>query len=270
MSGIEASRPLAGATVVVTRAADAGDGLRAALVTLGARVLDCPVTRVEALDPAPFDDAITSPASIDWLVFSSPRAVERALARAQAIGIAPERFAHCRIGVVGEATGAAVRAWGLVPTVTPVRYVAEALVDAMTARDDVAGARIVFPVAAGARTVLAEGLGSLGADVRTIALYRSAPDPTPAAALVDRLRAGSVHAITFAAASAVRAFVEGAGDAAACAPAISIGPITTQALTAAGLPVAAEAVPSTLDGLAGAVVRAVHATRATAAHDATT
>jgi uroporphyrinogen-III synthase len=267
VSGADDARPLAGATVVVTRAADAGDGLRAALCTLGARVVDCPVTRVETLDPAPFDAEIAAPAAIDWLVFSSPRAVERAFTRAQAIGIAPERFAHCRIGVVGEATGGAVRAWGLVPTVTPARYVAEALVEALAARADVAGARIVFPVAAGARTVLAEGLAALGADVRTVALYRSVPDPAPAAALAARLRAGAVHAVTFAAASAVRSFVEGAGEAAACAPAVSIGPITTQALTAAGLPVAAEAVPSTLDGLAGAVVRAVHATRATAAPD---
>jgi uroporphyrinogen-III synthase len=187
--------------------------------------------------------------------------VERALARAQAIGIGPERFAHLKVAVVGAATAEAVRAWGLVPTVIPSRYVADALLETLAARDDVHGARMLFPIAAGARDVLADGLRALGAEVQAIALYVSRPDPAPAAALVPDLRAARIAAVAFAATSAVRAFVEGAGPAAGLAPAVSIGPITSQALVAAGLPVAAEAHPSTLDGLAAAVVRAVAASR---------
>lgn len=268
MSDAGDDRPLAGATVVVTRAADAGDGLRAALLTLGARVVDCPVTRVETLDPAPLDAALATLATVDWLVFTSARAVERTFAHAQARGLAPERFAHCRVAVVGEATAAAVQAWGLGVTAMPARYVAEALVETLAARDDVRGTRVLFPVAAGARAVVADGLRALGAEVDAVPLYVSRPDPGPAAAVVPALRDGPVVAATFAAPSAVRAFVEGAGDAAHGVVAVSIGPVTSDALRAAGLAVAAEASPSTLDGLAAAVVHAVRAARVAAAPSA--
>lgn len=257
LPGADPARPLVGATVVVTRAADAGDGLRAALLSLGARVVDCPVTRIVPRDPAPFDAALAA-GPPDWLVLTSPRAVERAMARAQAIGVAPEALARCRVAVVGAATADAARAWGLGVTAMPARFDADALLATLAARDDVRGARVVFPVAAGAREVLADGLRALGADVTVTVLYASEPDPAPARALGSRLAAGELHAVTFAASSAVRAFVDAVGaEACARTALVSIGPVTSGALAALGLAPAAEASPSTLDGLAAAVVAAL-------------
>ena len=75
------------------------------------------------------------------------------------------------------------------------------------------------------------------------------------------LRDGRVHAVTMTARSAVDAWVMAMGAMHCAADVVSIGPITTQAAHAAGMRVAAEAMPSTLDGLIAAVVRAVRAQR---------
>jgi len=93
----------------------------------------------------------------------------------------------------------------------------------------------------------------LGAIVDRIALYSSVPDGEGAAALRERLLAGDADAVTYTSALSVNAFVDAVGaDAAARAPAVSIGPVTTAAAKARGLEVAAEASMSTLAGLVDA------------------
>jgi uroporphyrinogen-III synthase len=83
--------------------------------------------------------------------------------------------------------------------------------------------------------------------------------------LRDALAAGRVDAVTFASASAVRGFIEAVGpDLARRAPAVSIGPVTTEAVQAAGIPLGAEAKEASIDALADAAVRLVGGGEATA------
>jgi uroporphyrinogen-III synthase len=74
---------------------------------------------------------------------------------------------------------------------------------------------------------------------------------------VDKTRAletGKVDLVTFTSASTVRGYVEAVGeDLARRAPAASIGPITTEAITAAGIELACETKESTIGGLVDAI-----------------
>jgi uroporphyrinogen III methyltransferase/synthase len=75
--------------------------------------------------------------------------------------------------------------------------------------------------------------------------------------LKKELESGSVSAVTFTSASAVRGYVDVVGEELAQkAPAVTIGPQTTEAVNASGIELLGEAEESTTDGLVAAVERA--------------
>ena len=260
---VEASvtRPLNGATIVVTRAATRADQLVEPLEALGARVLTYAATRIVARDVEALRSAACALARYDWVLFTSATSVSMTFDATEASGITPVDWTHTRVATIGSSTAAAVRARGVEPVLVPVRFVAEELLDAFAERDDVAGATILYPAAAGARRELCTGLRALGATVDRIDVYDSVATDEDVAEVQAALRDGRVHAVTMTASSAVDAWVTAMGAMHSAADVVSIGPITTQAAHAAGLRVAAEAMPSTLDGLVAAVVRAVRAQR---------
>ncbi|HEX5580866.1 MAG TPA: uroporphyrinogen-III synthase, partial [Gemmatimonadaceae bacterium] len=117
-----------------------------------------------------------------------------------------------------------------------------------------------YVTAEGAREVLRDGLEEMGAIVETIPLYHSVPDPAAAAPLRELVERGEADLVTFTSASTVRAFVEAVGpELAARVPAVSIGPVTSDAARAAGLDVRAEAREATIAALTDAVVEAAGA-----------
>jgi uroporphyrinogen-III synthase len=245
--------PLLGLRVAVTRAADRSGPLAAALRRAGAIVTEVPLTRIELLDTTALDRAVARGADYDWLLLTSANGVEqftRAVARVA--GAVPPRIA-----VVGSATAAAARAAGLEPTLVPERFHAEALLDAMAERDDVRGARVLYPAAAGARDVLPAGLAALGAVVELLPVYRSAPDPEGQAALHRLVTAAALDLVTLAAPSAVDALQAALpAELAGRLPVACIGPVTARAARSAGFPVRVEATASTADGLVHEIVRA--------------
>jgi len=113
---------------------------------------------------------------------------------------------------------------------------------------------VLYAAAEGARDVLPQGLVELGATVDRVNLYRSTPDGAGADDVRATLNEGNVDLVTFASASAVRAFVSTVGeDAAKRAEAASIGPVTSEAIRAAGIQVAVEADVATMRGLVDAI-----------------
>jgi len=86
-------------------------------------------------------------------------------------------------------------------------------------------------------------------------VYRTASDGAGAGALRDALTSGRVDAVTFASASAVRGFIDAVGpELARRAPAVSIGPVTSDAIREAGMTLAGEAAEASIPGLAAAAV----------------
>jgi uroporphyrinogen-III synthase len=161
-----------------------------------------------------------------------------------------------KVGAVGPTTAGALLEHGIAVDVIPTRFVAEALLDTLAVRDDVANSRVLYVTAEGARDVLPEGLRNLGADLSVIEAYRSIPDGEGAEKLSRAIEAGKVDVVTFTSASAVRGFVDAVGEElSARAAGASIGPQTSDALRAAGIEVKYEATESTIDGLVAAIMR---------------
>ena len=145
---------------------------------------------------------------------------------------------------------------GIAVDVIPERFVAEALLEKLTDRDDVTGARILYVTAQDARETLLDGLTALGADVNVIHAYQSIRDGARAARLRKALESGTVSAVTFTSASSVRGYVDSVGEELSLrAPAVTIGPQTTDAVNEVGIELLAEAEESTIDGLVSAVER---------------
>ena len=246
-------RPLFGKRVVVTRASAQATGLRDALAELGADIIELPALRIEPLAAAPLRAALTRLHEFGWVIFTSQNAVQIAWDVLVADGRDTRAFAACRVACVGSATRDALRARGISADVVPQRYVAEGVLDTMRTRDDVRGTRALYLCAEGARDVLPSGLRAIGCEVEVVHVYRSVADGGGSDALRAALTARDVSAVTFASASAVRGYVDAVGEALArTVPGVSIGPITSDALRAAGIPIGAEATEATVVALAHA------------------
>jgi uroporphyrinogen III methyltransferase / synthase len=208
--------------VIVTRAREQAEPLARRLEELGHDVVLCPLIELEPIGPAELDLS-----RYDWVVVTSPNGA-RELAR-RARGALPP------VAAIGPGTAAALRERGIAPTLVPSVSTQEGLV----AEFPQPPGRVLFAAAEGARQHLADAL-----DADVVALYRThllRPDAPPAGDLV-----------VVASASAAEAF----GALGLDLPAVSIGPDTTRAATAAGVRVVAEAETHDLDGLIEAVARA--------------
>ncbi|MDB4893726.1 MAG: uroporphyrinogen-III C-methyltransferase [Gemmatimonadetes bacterium] len=235
-------RPLFGKRIVVTRASAQATGLRDALAELGADVVELPAMRIEPVGRDVLTASLGRLAEVDWVVFTSQNAVRIVWDALRATGGDARAFAKAKIACVGKSTSDALLACGLVADVVPERFVAEGVLESMTSRDDVRNARVLYLAAEGARDVLPNGLRALGCDVDVVHVYRSVSDGAGAETLRAALADGSLDAVTFASASAVRGFVNVVGEELARAvPAISIGPVTSDAVRAAGITLGAEA-----------------------------
>ncbi len=251
--GVGADRPLAGCTVVVTRAAEQAGGLVGALTAAGAAVVEVPVI---ATAPPPDDGAALAAALArlgppDWVAVTSANGAA-AVARA---GLPP----GVRVAAVGPATAAALRAEGIEPALVPATALAEALAVALgpaasgpaASGPAASGTTIVLAQAEAARPVLAERLAAAGWRVVPVVAYRTVP-VVPAPEL--RVAAGAADAITFTSGSTVDAYVAAAGPAGVPPVVVAIGPVTADAARARGLSVTAVAEPHTTEGLVAALV----------------
>ncbi len=250
-------RPLFGKRIVVTRATQQAPILSEKLRELGADAIEMPATQIARLDLAPLRTSIDNIGDYNWLIFTSQNAVaifwEQLLGR----GKDSRALAGLRIAAVGPATAGALLEHGITVDLIPERFVAEGLLESMSDRDDVAGSKVLYVTAEGARDILPTGLREIGAELAIIEAYRTIPDGAGAEKLARAIEAGKVDLATFTSASAVRGYVDAVGeDLALRIPAASIGPQTSDALREAGIEVGAEAEESTIDGLVSAVLRA--------------
>jgi uroporphyrinogen III methyltransferase / synthase len=235
------SLPLFGARVLVTRAADQAGPLLAALRAAGAEARAVPMIRFESAgDPAEAARALAAIDDYDAVLFASANAVRELARRATALGVSlADR--RPRIVCVGPATARAALDAGLrVDAVPEERFDAEGLFEALGRLLPLAGRRFLIPRAAGGRERLPELLTAAGARPEPLVVYRTLPPSVDPAPLREALAAGEFDTLTFASPSAVRHFVallDGAARAAAerCTVA-AIGPVTAEALAAAGLP----------------------------------
>ena len=261
----EASSPLAGCRVLVSRAKKQAGALSSALRELGCGVIEIPF--IEIRRPRSYrqlDSALGNLASYDWLILTSVNGVVALFERMSRKRFDASALAPLKIAAIGPATKSAIERHGLQVTVTPKEYVAEAVVAALHRRAQ--GKRVLLVRAKVARDVIPRELRRAGAQVDVVEAYETV---TPKSS-EKRLRAAlsgpkKPHAITFTSSSTVRNFVGLLGLRGALAalkkPAghrgvhtASIGPVTSATLREFGLPVDIEAKEYTIPGLVAAIV----------------
>ncbi len=150
------------------------------------------------------------------------------------------------MAAIGPGTAAVLAAGRIVVDLTPERFVAEALLEALP---DGPG-RVLLARAEVARDVLPDGLRARGWAVDVVDAYR-----TVAAMITDQQRAAVAAAdlITFTSSSTVEHSLAAFGVAGLPPTVACIGPVTATTARDHGLTVAIEASDHTIDGLVGAL-----------------
>ena len=255
-------RPLFGRRVVVTRPRAQAGGLADLLEDQGAEVIPFPtIAIVPAPEPGALARAVGAAADYDWIVFTSANGVRAFFDRFAADGRDLRELASVRLAVIGPETANELRRRLLRPAVEPTDYRAEGLLDAL-AGEELRGARILLPRAAGARAILPETLRARGARVDEVIAYRAvAPAGADVGALRAALEARQLDALTFTSSSTVRNFAALVGErelprlvrdgrpVVAC-----IGPVTAETARECGLPVTVVPPTYTAAALAAALV----------------
>jgi uroporphyrinogen III methyltransferase/synthase len=245
-------RPLHGRRVVVTRARAQASGLAATLTALGAEVIELPAIRiVPRLDTPEVRAAVHDLHAYALVCLTSPNGVRLLFEAMAAQGRDARALANATVAAIGPGTAAALRESGVIADIVPERFVAEALVEALS-RFEVEGKPVLVARAAESRDVLPEALRERGGDVDVIALYETVAEPPAPDALEAAQEADYV---TFTSSSTVRNFIAAVdGRLPPHARVVSIGPVTSEAAREAGLNVAVEAERHDPEGLVEALM----------------
>lgn len=210
-------RPLLGKTVVVTRTRAQASDLSAKLRRAGAEVVEFPTIEIRPRTiafaaPAAAQDirrAIEHLGSYNWVVFTSANGVKCFFAMLDELHLDARAFAGAKIAAIGSATAAALQRTGLRADAVPQQFVAESAAKMLIDEGVGAGSSVLIPRASVARNTLPELLREAGATVDVLPVYDTVEpeiDNQSVLNLVDRLREGSVDAVTFTSSSTARNF----------------------------------------------------------------
>ncbi len=236
-------RPLAGRSVVVTRARAQASKLAVRLRALGAEVVEAPVIRIE---PLPFE--LPDLTTFDLIVLTSANGVTALFDRLAEAGRDARAFGSARVAVIGPGTARVLADHGIRADIMPERFLAEGLVDALA---EVPLRRVLLVRGEEGREVLPDALRARGVEVEIVRVYRTVID-TLGEEPLRRLAASDY--ITYTSASSVSNLAQAAGGLPDGPRAVSIGPATSRALRAAGREPDVEASQHDLEGLLRALV----------------
>ncbi|HEX8921763.1 MAG TPA: uroporphyrinogen-III synthase [Pyrinomonadaceae bacterium] len=206
--------PLAGRTIIITRARAQSAEFVAELESLGARVISCPT--IEIVEPesyAQLDEAIDNLYGYDWLIFTSVNGVDYFLRRLETRGVEASELDELRVCAIGEATAFRLREARIHVDVVPEQFKAEgafaAIESYLGGRERLDRLNFLIPRAAVARDFLPKALEEAGARVDVVPAYRTVRPQTSERGRVDALLAGgAVDCITFTSSSTVTNFAQ--------------------------------------------------------------
>jgi uroporphyrinogen III methyltransferase / synthase len=245
-------RPLHGKRVVVTRARAQASGLAATLRELGAEVIELPAIRIEPrIESEEAQKAAGAIGIYELICLTSPNGVRLLFEAMEAAGLDARALAGVTVAAIGPGTARALAERGVLADVVPERFVTEGLIEALE-DEEVSGARVLVARAAEARDVLPDALRERGAEVDVVALYETVREQPGD----DEIEAAQgADYVTFTSSSTVTNLTEALGDRFPTgARIVSIGPITSETIRAAGLEVDVEAERYDIDGLLAALL----------------
>lgn len=213
-TGKQSTPPLAGRTIVITRALAQAAEFAAELERYGARVVACPTIEITAPESyAPLDEAIENLYGYDWIIFTSVNGVDYFLARFAELGHEISELDELRVCSIGEATAVRLRDAQVHVDVVPEQFKAEgvfaALTDYLGGPKGLHAVNFLIPRAAVARDYLPLALEGAGARVDVIAAYRTVRPQTSERGRIEALLAGgAVDCIAFTSSSTVSNFAQ--------------------------------------------------------------
>jgi uroporphyrinogen-III synthase len=252
--------------VAVTRDETHDASLSERLRELGAEVLALPTIAIDpAEDPEPLDRALARLGDFDWLVFTSPNAVDALASRP---GWPRLSSATLRVTAVGAQTARRLAESGVPAGLTglPEDAGAAATAAAIIAAGggSLRGRRVLWPRSSIGRPALQEMLLAAGAEVTAPVAYRVRPLADNARTLAHELASGRVDAVTFLSPSSARSLASARTPAdlgwllESGVTVASLGPTTSEALRRLGAPPALEPAERSAAALAEALVNHLH------------
>jgi uroporphyrinogen III methyltransferase/synthase len=253
------SLPLAGQTILVTRAAEQSSQFTTLLQQQGAHVLEMPALEIQPPSSwQALDNAIAQLDQFDWLALTSANAVHYFFERLSTLGHDSRRLACLKIAVVGEKTAQSLQQNGLKPDFIPSNFVADVLIEQFP--ESVLNKHFLFPrVETGGRDILVKSLTAQGASVTEVAAYQSACPATISSEALSALQNRKITIVTFASSKTVSCFSHLLGEPVQSllqgVKIASIGPQTSQTCQVQLGRVDIEATDYTLEGLTQAIVQ---------------
>lgn len=245
--------PLFGQRVVVTRTRRQASTLTERLRRLGADVLEISTIRIVpvALSGEQRGKLAAFSRHFDWVIFTSPNAVDLFFAEFFQLGRDLRELGGVRIAAVGPATAKKLGELHLRVDLQPEVYTTEKLAESFPEKA-VRSARFCLPHGRLADRLLADHLRERGGIVEEWTLYDTQPEKEdPTGARARYLREGA-HWITFTSSSTAENWHALGLVPASGAPvpkAVSMGPVTSATLGKLGYEMAAQSAVSTLDSL---------------------
>ena len=249
-------KPLFGKRVLVTRAREQSQSLSEKIHELGGESLEFPVIKITRPKRQAFlDQSLRHLHEYDWIIFTSVNGVKFFFSRLRELKIDIRQMGKAKIAAIGPKTAEALWEKGLLVDVIPEEYQAEGLIESL--RHQVkAGEKILLPRANIARKILAVKLAEMGCEVTDADAYDTETETGNVSEIVEGLREGTIHVITFTSPSTVRNFVRSLQTVEKDVPSllkgvhiVCIGPITAQTAGELGLKVDGIAKEYTIEGL---------------------
>jgi uroporphyrinogen III methyltransferase/synthase len=256
--------PLFGKRVLVTRPRHQAGELVQRLVELGAVPLVLPA--IDIRDPAdwrPVDQALEDLATFDWLVFTSANGVHYFFKRLLAGKRDLRALGAIKLAAIGPKTAEALRQYHLEPDLVPATFQSEHLAAALKEKISPTQ-RVLLARADRGRELLHDELAGI-CTVAQVAVYSQVDAVDPGDPVLDLLRRGEIDLVTVTSTNIAGALFRSL-DATCRARLergetrlVSISPVTSADIRAAGLPVAAEARQATAEGLVEVLMELVKA-----------
>jgi uroporphyrinogen III methyltransferase/synthase len=241
------SRPLSGRRILVTRPREQAADLVEQLEALGAEAIEAPMIRIAPPeDPTPLAEAAVQPDAFDWIVFTSPNAVDAFMKSLLEQHGDVRALKGPRLCAIGTGTAERLAKHAIKADLVPADFRAEGVVAALKDSGPIEGTRVLFPRADIARELVADQLRQAGAWVTDVVAYRTVLDETAREGEPDvygMLLERNVDVVTFTSPSAVRNFArmfgeEQATDLLQHTTVAAIGPTTADAVRQLGVAVA--------------------------------
>jgi uroporphyrinogen III methyltransferase/synthase len=203
------SQPLAGRTIVITRAQSQADEFVAELEQYGADVVLCPTIEIRELESYErLDEAIDHLYGYDWLIFTSVNGVEHFFKRLKARERDTSDLDELKVCAIGEATAARLHDLHVHVDVIPDEFKAEGVFVALErfvgGAEALKSLNVLIPRASVARDYLPKTLEQAGARVDVVPAYRTSVPENMDRGRVAAMLSGSGDCIAFTSSSTVR------------------------------------------------------------------